>query len=144
MKEYLPEGSITESKEEAKRRALFASRVKELMLNKGFDSFINFLLDISNFNGNNYTDDTRLSAYLEGRRSVFFDVLEILEDADPTFYPQLLLKKSLEYKNAERIDDNYARNDTHNSDERANDDPGDEYIDDIGDGYPDDSTQSGY
>jgi hypothetical protein len=41
----------------------------------------------STFTGNSQT------FYLEGKRDVGLDILKLLEDADPTIYPKLILDK---------------------------------------------------
>lgn len=94
--EYLTPEEEEELVKSNKERELMLRRIQGIMQTEGFSEFINLLLDISNFNGNNYTTDNSLLSYMEGRRSVFCDVLAVLEDCDATFYPGLLIKRSRE------------------------------------------------
>ena len=42
---------------------------------------------------NTYSYNPIGDLYLEGKRSIGLDILQLLEDADPTFYGRLLIEK---------------------------------------------------
>ncbi len=45
-----------------------------------------------------FTNQRESTDYLLGKRAIGLEILQLLEDADPSIYPQLLLTKSLEVK----------------------------------------------
>jgi cytochrome oxidase Cu insertion factor (SCO1/SenC/PrrC family) len=94
ISEYTSEEQKRSDKDADKNYKLFVAKVRELTKDSNFEDFVNFLLDTTNFNGNNYTNDNNLTMYLTARRSVFFDVMSVLEEADPTYYPRILLKRA--------------------------------------------------
>jgi hypothetical protein len=92
--EYATDTDRLKKEDEDKRRTLAISRVRDILETQGFSEIINLVLDISNFNGNNYSNDIKDMVYMEGRRSVCLDLLGFLEDCDPTYYARLLLKRA--------------------------------------------------
>ena len=91
-REYLEEEQIRAMKKSEKATAGERNALRNLMAHKDFYQLIKILLDITNFNGNNYTDDTHLTYHLGGRSYVMYELLSILGEVDPTFYPRTLLK----------------------------------------------------
>ena len=49
------------------------------------------MLGLCNINGSAYTGDNNHTNYLAGKQSVGHDIIAVLEDADPTIYPNLIL-----------------------------------------------------
>lgn len=91
-KEYLDETQLRAMQETDKITARERSALKNLMEHKDFFILMKILLDITNFNGNNYTEDTHLTYHLGGRSYVMYELLSHLGDVDPTFYPRTILK----------------------------------------------------
>jgi hypothetical protein len=89
-------------KDDKKRNLLRIARIREIMHTKGFYEVVNLVLDISNFNGNNYVPNSDETVYLEGRRSVFIDMLAVLEECDLYYYSKLLKEKAEEVENGRR------------------------------------------
>lgn len=104
--EYTTEEEKRQLEDEQRKATVVRLRIREIMETEGFEELIKILLDISNFNGNNYTEVTQRFYHMEGRRSVFSDVLAVLEDCDPTYYPRLLLRIAEDVKNARGNDSN--------------------------------------
>lgn len=98
IEEYISEGEKEILEIQKKERAAFLLKINSLMAHSNFEDFISFLLDITNFNGNTYGNDTYSTEYFTARRSVFIEILGVLEAADPSFYPRLLLKRIKEVK----------------------------------------------
>jgi hypothetical protein len=96
------EENAEKEKDDKKRYLLKITRIREIMDTKGFYEVMNLLLDISNFNGNNYVTNSDETVYLEGRRSVFTDMLAVLEDCDLYYYSKLLKEKAMEVENERR------------------------------------------
>lgn len=70
----------------------FHNSITNLISNPDFAVFIKFLLDKTNFNGNNYSTDKEQLSFLTAKRDVFLDVLFVLDEVDPEYYPRLLLQ----------------------------------------------------
>ena len=70
----------------------FHNSITNLINNSDFAAFIKFLLDKTNFNGNNYSTDKEQLSFLTAKRDVFLDVLFVLDEVDPEYYPRLLLQ----------------------------------------------------
>lgn len=70
----------------------FRNSIMNLISNPDFAVFIKFLLDKTNFNGNNYSTDKEQLSFLTAKRDVFLDVLFVLDEVDPEYYPRLLLQ----------------------------------------------------
>ena len=70
----------------------FNNSITNLINNPDFSVFIKFLLDKTNFNGNNYSTDKEQLSFLTAKRDVFLDVLFVLDEVDPEYYPRLLLQ----------------------------------------------------
>ena len=64
--------------------------IKELLKTRQGKDFIWYILSISNLYGDNFTGNSH-TFYLEGKRSVGLEILQLLEDVDPTAYATLLL-----------------------------------------------------
>lgn len=103
-REYLDEAKIQEMKQAEKASAAERSALRNLMEHKDFFIFMKILLDITNFNGNNYTEDTHLTYHLGGRSYVMYELLNYLGAVDPTYYPRILLK-IMEADNDNRTDE---------------------------------------
>lgn len=70
----------------------FNNSIANLINNPDFAVFIKFLLDKTNFNGNNYSTDKEQLSFLTAKRDVFLDVLFVLDEVDPEYYPRLLMQ----------------------------------------------------
>ena len=70
----------------------FRNSITNLINNPDFSVFIKFLLDKTNFNGNNYSTDKEQLSFLTAKRDVFLDILFVLDEVDPEYYPRLLLQ----------------------------------------------------
>ena len=71
---------------------VLCENVRELLKTRFGKEFIWFVLSESNINGSIFTGNDHIF-YLEGKRSVGLSVLSLMEEADPTAYPRLLLEK---------------------------------------------------
>lgn len=71
---------------------VLCENVREMLKTRAGKEFVWFVLSESNINGGIFTGDNRIF-YLEGKRAVGLSVLQLLEEADPTAYPRLLLEK---------------------------------------------------
>ena len=91
-KEYAPDVDPRDAKREMQEYELALANIRTIMGHPGFHELIKKVLDFSNFNGNSYSSDIQEMAYREGRRSMGTDILGLLEDCDPMFYPELLMK----------------------------------------------------
>ena len=100
--EYVTEDDKWVEEESRIAYTLLLARITQIKETEGFSEVMNLLLDISNFNGNNYVKEAHEMTYLEGRRSVFHDFLGVLEDCDSTLYPRLLLKRAKELEDGRR------------------------------------------
>lgn len=96
ISEYLTQDQKRLEKELDKLRALEDNELRELFSHPAFARFVIILMDITNFNGNNYTGERGDTDYLLGRASVFGDILPILDSIDPTMYPRILLNRAKE------------------------------------------------
>ena len=68
------------------------ANTRELLKTKAGKDFIWYILSIANLYGDNFTGNSQ-TFYLEGKRSVGLEVLQLLEDVDKTAYARLLLDK---------------------------------------------------
>lgn len=102
-KEYLSEEAVKEFKEAEKLSIRERNALRNLMIQSDFSFLMKILLDITNFNGNNYTEDVNTTYHLGGRSSVMYDLLAVFTDIDPTFYPRTLLTLT-ERENVDRIE----------------------------------------
>jgi len=68
------------------------ANTRELLKTKAGKDFIWYILSIANLYGDNFTGNSQ-TFYLEGKRSIGLEVLQLLEDVDKTAYARLLLDK---------------------------------------------------
>lgn len=101
MKEYLTKEQREKQKALDKLNALEDNELRGIFNHEGFPRFLMLLLDITNFNGNNYTGERGDTDYMLGRASVFGDILPILDSIDVTLYPRILLNRAKEIKENE-------------------------------------------
>lgn len=80
--------------EEIKYDVLVANTREALKTRAGRD-IIWHVLSICNLYGDNFTGNSQ-TFYLEGKRSVGLEILQLLEDVGPTSYAQLLMTKQKE------------------------------------------------
>ena len=78
--------------EEEKEHHVLLENVRELSKHSFGKEFIWHVLAMCNLYGDNFTGNSQ-TFYLEGKRSVGLQLLQLLEDADPTIYARLLLEK---------------------------------------------------
>jgi hypothetical protein len=71
---------------------LLVANTRELLKQKAGKDFIWHILSLTNLYGDNFTGNAQ-TYYLEGKRSVGLDVLQLLEDVGKTTYARLLLDK---------------------------------------------------
>lgn len=72
-----------------------AANVQNLLKQKAGRDFIWHLIDITGVYSNTFTGDRR-GDFLEGRRAVGLEVIELMQEASPTAYARLLLSKQKE------------------------------------------------
>lgn len=83
--------------EESKRLAVLHSNIREVMKSRGGQELIWEILGMCNIDTPiNYGGEQTFMA--AGRQEVGFSILKLLEDADPTIYPNMLLKRAKECK----------------------------------------------
>jgi len=75
--------------EEREYRALLEN-VRQLMKSKAGQDVVWFILSMCNLYGDQFSGNSR-TFYEEGKRSVGLEILQLLEEADATIYPRLLL-----------------------------------------------------
>jgi len=69
------------------------ANVRELLKTRAGKSFVWYVLSICNLYGESFTGNSQ-TFFLEGKRSVALEVLQLLEEVDPTAYARLLLEKN--------------------------------------------------
>ena len=69
------------------------ANMRELLKTSSGKSVIWHLLSICNLYTPSFSGTGELTHYMEGKRSVGLELLQLLEDADGTAYPRLLLEK---------------------------------------------------
>ncbi len=75
-----------------KERKLLLARVRDVAQTPAGKDFIWELLSMAGIYATTFTGNSQ-GAYNEGRRSVGLDIMQLLEEMDPTFYPTLLLQQ---------------------------------------------------
>jgi len=75
-----------------KERGLLLANVREVAKTEQGKALIWEVLSMCGLYSQTFTGNSQ-GAFLEGRRSVGLEVLQLLEDMDITFYPTLLLQK---------------------------------------------------
>lgn len=97
-----PEEIIRKQKEiadyEEKRYKAFKLSIRDAIKLPGGRQLIAHIIELTNVGGHNFTDNERETVYLQGRESIGHDLVGLLTEIDPTFYPQLLLEISKEVK----------------------------------------------
>ncbi len=78
-------------KQYKKERALLLANVREVAKTEQGKALIWEVLSMCGLYTQTFTGNSQ-GAFLEGRRSVGIEVLQLLEDMDKTFYPNLLLQ----------------------------------------------------
>ena len=68
---------------------VLVANIRKLIKTKDGKEFIWEILSMCNTYSYNPTGDL----YLEGKRSIGLDILQLLEEADPAFYGRLLVEK---------------------------------------------------
>ena len=76
----------------AKNSKAFNANIREVMKLRAGREFIWAILAECGIYNDCFTGNSH-GMYLEGRRSIGLNILEMLEQADPTIYPRLLLEK---------------------------------------------------
>lgn len=82
---------------EDKEYLALKENIRELLKARPGKELIWHLLKICNLYGQNFTGNSQ-TFYLEGKRSVGLELLDLLQDVDPTAYARLLLEKQKEVK----------------------------------------------
>ncbi len=77
--------------EEQDRKTLEAN-IRELIKTKSGKDFIWEVISMCGIYSSTFTGNSQ-GAYLEGKRAVGLEVLQLLEDVDPALYPNLILEK---------------------------------------------------
>jgi len=77
-------------KQYKKERALLLANVREVAKTEQGKALIWEVLSMCGLYTQTFTGNSQ-GAFLEGRRSVGIEILQLLEDMDKTFYPNLLL-----------------------------------------------------
>ena len=85
------------SKEELEYHALLENIRNLIKLRQGRE-FIWYVLSICDLYSDVFTGNSR-TFYQEGKRAVGLEILALLEDADSTIYPRMLLNKAKEKEN---------------------------------------------
>jgi hypothetical protein len=85
-----------------KRHLLLKENTRELTKLRAGRDFIWHVLSLCDIYAVDYTQKNHL---LSGRRSVGIEVLQLLTEVDPTFYPRLILEKQDSEGNYERPTD---------------------------------------
>jgi len=86
------------SPEELEYHALIEN-VRELMKLRQGKEVIWYILSLCNLYGDIFTGNSR-TFYEEGKRAVGLEILGLLEEADKTIYPRLLLERTKGVENA--------------------------------------------
>ncbi len=81
-----------EDREFQKTQNLLIAKVKDVLKTSSGQALIWEILSMCGIYSSTFTGNSQ-GAYLEGRRSIGLEILQLLEDADKTFYPKLLLEK---------------------------------------------------
>lgn len=76
--------------QEEKDYEVLLANIREVLKSRQGKQFIWHILSLSNIYSDSFTGNST-TFYNEGRRSIGLQVLQLLEDADPTLYPRLLL-----------------------------------------------------
>jgi hypothetical protein len=79
--------------DEEKLHGVLLSNVRELLKHRGGKDFIWFVLSRCNIYTPSFTGTADGTAFMEGKRSVGLDLLQLIEEADPSAYPRLLLEQ---------------------------------------------------
>lgn len=74
-----------------KRNDTLLSQVKAVAQDKNGQAFIWEILSMCDMYSTTFTGNSQ-GAFLEGRRAVGLDILDLLNEMDNTFYPNLMLK----------------------------------------------------
>lgn len=78
--------------EESKEQAAINGDMRELLKLKHFRNFLWRLLSSTGLYADNFTGDN-YTFYLQGKQAVGLEILQMLEDADPTAYATMLLEQ---------------------------------------------------
>ena len=76
--------------QEEKDYELLLANVREVLKSRQGKQVIWHILSLSNIYSDSFTGNST-TFYNEGRRAIGLQILQLLEDADPTLYPRLLL-----------------------------------------------------
>lgn len=79
--------------DEEKEYHVLLENVRELLKSGSGKRVIWYILSFCDIYSDTFTGDRRVD-YLTGRRGVGLSILQLLEDADPTAYPRLLLENT--------------------------------------------------
>ena len=71
---------------------ILLENVKAVMSTHQGREVIWYILDLCPIYSSAFTGNSQ-TFYLEGQRDIGLDILKLLEDADPTLYPKLILEK---------------------------------------------------
>ena len=83
---------------ESQEYDVLCANVRQLLKTRQGKDVIWHILSLCNIYSDTFTGNSQ-TFYLEGRRSVGLQVLQLLEDADPLAYAELLLEKNKEQMN---------------------------------------------
>jgi len=81
-----------------KEYEVLVKNTAELLKYRGGRDFIWYILSLCNLYGDNFTGNSH-TFYLEGKRSVGLELLQLLEDVSPGAYAELLLEKQKQEAN---------------------------------------------
>lgn len=81
---------IVELTQEEKDYRVLTANVREVAKSKAGKAFIWHLLGLANLYSESFTGNSS-TFYNEGRRGFGLQILQLLDDADPTIYPRMIL-----------------------------------------------------
>jgi len=84
-------------KAQQKERDSLITAILNVMRTEAGKVLIWELLDLCDIHSDIFTGNSQ-TFYLEGKRSVGLQILQLLEEADPEFYPMLLLERAKQSK----------------------------------------------
>ena len=83
--------------EEREYQALLEN-IRSLMSGKGARGLVWHILSMCDLYSDAFAGNSR-TFYIEGKRAIGLGILQLLDEADPTIYPRMLLEKAKEIKN---------------------------------------------
>lgn len=85
----------------SKKESILELNVREVIGTKAGKDVLWNILSMCNLYGDNFTGNSQ-TFYLEGKRSIGLEILQMLEDADPTVYARMLLERQDKDKEEEQ------------------------------------------